>query len=73
MLPPTSICPIVLDRQRSISKEKKGIPRSDSTPAGLSEGTVSRGEGRMVGVWGGGWGFIVVVVGVVFRGCGVLG
>ncbi|ROT84296.1 Diacylglycerol kinase beta [Penaeus vannamei] len=41
VLPPTSICPIVLDRQRSISKEKKGIPRSDSTPAGLSEGTVS--------------------------------
>ncbi|XP_076069534.1 diacyl glycerol kinase 1 [Oratosquilla oratoria] len=33
ILPPTSICPIVLDRQRSISKEKKGgLDRSESTP-----------------------------------------
>jgi diacylglycerol kinase (ATP) len=36
ILPPTAICPIVLDRQRSITKEYKrsGIQRSESqTPA----------------------------------------
>ncbi|XP_068225401.1 diacylglycerol kinase beta isoform X3 [Palaemon carinicauda] len=41
VLPPTAICPIILDRQRSITKEKKDLHRSESTPGGLSEGTVS--------------------------------
>ncbi|KAK7065337.1 Diacylglycerol kinase N-terminus [Halocaridina rubra] len=41
VLPPTAICPIILDRQRSISKEKKDLQRSESTSGGLSEGTVS--------------------------------
>lgn len=41
VLPPTAICPIILDRQRSITKEKRDLHRSESTPGGLSEGTVS--------------------------------
>ncbi|CAL4114519.1 unnamed protein product, partial [Meganyctiphanes norvegica] len=42
ILPPTSICPTVLDRQRSISKEKRGgLSRSESTPSGLSDNQVS--------------------------------
>ena len=41
VLPPTAICPTVLDRQKSISKEKRDVQRSESTPSGLSDGTVS--------------------------------
>ncbi|KAK8386847.1 hypothetical protein O3P69_017939 [Scylla paramamosain] len=41
VLPPTAICPTVLDRQKSITKEKRDVQRSESTPSGLSDGTVS--------------------------------
>lgn len=42
VLPPTAICPTVLDRQKSITREKRDLQRSESTPSGLSDGTVSR-------------------------------
>ena len=41
ILPPTSICPIVLDRQRSVCKERKDVGRSESISGGLSESSVS--------------------------------
>ncbi|XP_069690666.1 diacylglycerol kinase 1 isoform X3 [Periplaneta americana] len=48
ILPPTAICPIVLDRQRSITKEHKrsGLQRSESqTPADCNNsGTLSCGQ-----------------------------